>query len=191
MDRDQSAKSSRRSGRLKTALLNSLLLSLTACTHNQPASTTPPAPSPAQISSSAEVVKISARPVVITAAGSPGSQNAEVEIDISPGFHINANPATFPYLIATQLEPGKLQGVVVGKPIYPAPVNKKFQFAEQPLAVYESKAIIALPLQAGKSALENQKLPITVRVQACDNEKCYAPATVQSAISVIVPQPHA
>ena len=150
-------------------------------------------PTPAAISSSDQVVKVTAAPVSI----SPGSAaDAVVMLSISPGFHINANPATFPYLIATELQPIPLpdDGIETETPVYPSPVKKKFIFADEPLAVYEGDVIVRLPVHlasAGKSyvrvtsgALLSQ--PIVLRVQACDEEKCYPPATLNSTISVTV-----
>ena len=165
-----------------------ICFSISGCGNKGALETAKPVPSPAQISSSAEVVRVSARPVVIRHDGSAGSQNAEVVLSISPGFHINANPATFPYLIATELLSDKIKEITTGKPIYPSAINKKFEFAEQPLAVYEGNAVIELPIRATISAPESQLLPIKVRVQACDNEKCYPPAIVQDTISIIVPR---
>jgi hypothetical protein len=141
-------------------------------------------PTPAVVSSSDQVVKVAAAPLSI----SPNSSaEAVVTLSISPGFHVNANPATFSYLIATEVTPGKMAGITAGSPTYPAPVKKKFQFAEQPLAVYEGQIPIKLTLRADKNATAGPlSFPITVRVQACDEEKCYPPATVNSTISVIV-----
>jgi len=130
------------------------------------------------------VVKLSAEAVSIPAGG---DLDARVLDSISPGFHINANPATFPYLIATELTTGKTAGIAVGVPVYPAAVKRKFQFEPQPLAVYEGDAPIKLSLRADKTAgAGSRSLPITVRVQACDQEKCYPPATLNSTISVTV-----
>lgn len=116
-----------------------------------------------------------------------GQIDANVLLSISSGFHVNANPATFSYLIATEVTPGKAEGISAGKPGYPGAVKKKFQFAEQPLAVYEGEILIKLPLRAEKNAATGPRsLPIAVRVQACDDEKCFPPATVNAAIAVEV-----
>lgn len=145
-----------------------------------------PSSSPAQtgISSSANVVKVQPASITI-AAGS--SANATLTLSISPGYHVNANPATFSYLIPTAVDPGKTEGISAGKPIYPGAQKKKFQFAEEPLAVYEGEVQIRLPLgveaNAGKGA---RSLPIDVRVQACDSEKCYAPDILKTTIAVDV-----
>jgi hypothetical protein len=141
-------------------------------------------PTPSEISSSAQVVKVSSSAVTIS---QNGSADAIVSLSISPGFHVNANPATFPYLIATEVTPGKLAGIASGTPGYPFAKRKKFQFAEQPLAVYEGEAPIKLVLRAEKNAASGTRsLPITVKVQACDEEKCFPPATLNSTISVTV-----
>jgi uncharacterized protein len=159
-----------------------LFLSLAQCTRN---TTAPVAkPSPAQVSSSDQVVKVSASSVSIP---ENGSAEAKVMLAISPGFHINANPATFSYLIATELQPGQLAGISIDKPAYPPAVKKKFQFAEEQLAVYEGDASIKLQLRTSSNAAKgNQSLPFKLRVQACDDEKCYPPATLDGSIPIDV-----
>lgn len=156
---------------------------------NPPASS----PTPAAISSSAQVVKVTSAPISIAPNG---SADAVITLSISPGFHINANPATFSYLIATELQPVPYPDnpIATGTPIYPSPVKKKFAFAEQPLAVYEGDVTIRLPLDisfAGKSYVRvtsgaRLSQPITLRVQACDEEKCFPPATLNAMILVEV-----
>jgi thioredoxin:protein disulfide reductase len=139
---------------------------------------------PAEISSSAQVVKVATSPVQLAANG---SGNAVLRISISPGYHINANPATFPYLIATAVTSGNADGIEAGKPSYPAAKKQKFQFAEEPLAVYEGDTTISLSLLAGPNTQPGSRgLPVTVRVQACDNEKCYPPANVDATIPIEV-----
>lgn len=150
-------------------------------------------PSPTAISSSAQVVKLSASPVSIPPNA---SADAVATLAISPGFHINANPATFPYLIATEVQhithPDESLPLM-GKPVYPAAFRKKFDFAEQPLAVYEGEVSIKVPLRLpnptktyGQITKGPHSFPITVKVQACDNEKCYPPATLEATIPIEV-----
>jgi DsbC/DsbD-like thiol-disulfide interchange protein len=135
----------------------------------------------AGISSSADVVKVRTAEVSVPA---DGSADATVTLSISSGYHVNANPATFSYLIPTAISPNKTEGITAGKPVYPVATKKKFQFAEEPLAVYEGEVQIKLPLQADKGLAKPGRLPIKVTVQACDSEKCYAPATLDAVITV-------
>src|SRR5712671_5466590 len=95
----------KRTLRLVLCLLVSFgLASLASCNRDRRSDSggNPPTSSPASagISSSAQVVKVSTTPATITP---DGSADAAVTLSISPGFHINANPATFPYLIATEV----------------------------------------------------------------------------------------
>lgn len=173
--------------------LFSIALSLTfafvlgGCKHGIHSATggQPPASSsPAPVSSSADVVTVRSSDVSIPAGG---KADATVTLSVSPGYHVNANPATFSYLIPTAVNPGTTEGIIAGKPIYPVAQKKKFQFADQPLAVYEGEAQIRLPLHvevnAGKGA---RSLLIDVRIQACDSEKCYAPDTLKTMVVVDV-----
>jgi hypothetical protein len=92
-------------------------------------------------------------------------------------------------LIATQVTAGKVDGIKTGNPVYPAAGKKKFQFADQPLAVYEGEVLITLKVAYGDvntGPSGPRSLPITVLVQACDEEKCYPPATVKSTIELTV-----
>lgn len=165
-----------------------ILLGLLGCNRNggetNRNSQTAARPSRSEASSTAEVVKVIAH-FIPKASGAP----ANVELEITPGYHVNANPATFPYLIATEVQPGKVDGVTVGKIEYPAGVAKKFAFADQPLSVYEGKVTIPIPLAVTPAAKGQLMLPIKVRVQACDQEKCLPPATLDSAIAINVDAP--
>lgn len=111
---------------------------------------------------------------------SGSSVEFSIPISIQPGYHVNANPATFDYLIATELTVDKSDGLTFGKPVYPAAEKKKFQFAEQPLAVYEGNIQIKLPFEVAPNAAKGKRsLALHVRVQACDEEKCFPPDTLQ------------
>lgn len=162
-------------------------LVLAGCNNNKPAgdNVSPTTkPTPAQITSSADVVKVSAADLSV-AAGQP--VEATIRLLIRSGFHINANPPTFSYLIPTEVTPAKIAGITVGKPAYPAAVTRKFQFADQPLAVYEGEALVKLPLNVTAGVAKGPRsLPITLRVQACDEEQCFPPATLNAAIQIEV-----
>src|ERR1700704_1597510 len=88
-----------------------------------------PAVSPiAQRVTSEGVVKVAAQPVDIPGGG---SAEAVVRLTIQSGYHINANPPTYPYLKATQLEISPADGVSVGLVTYPKALSKTFPFAEK------------------------------------------------------------
>jgi DsbC/DsbD-like thiol-disulfide interchange protein len=163
-----------------------LLFVTTACSKPVPNSaieSTSTAESPsAQRITSESVVKVVAQPVEISAGG---SAEAAVRIRIQSGYHVNANPPTYPYLKATELEISPAAGVSVGVVTYPRALSKKFAFAEKPLRVYEGETELKATLNAENSAKPGQRsISARLRIQACDEQVCYAPGTLEVAISV-------
>ena len=144
----------------------------------------PSSTTPSQVSSSAEVVKVTTDPVH-SSLGS--SVQAVVRLAIASGYHVNANPATYSYLIATKVTTGNSEGISAGAPTYPPSTKQKFEFAAEPLAVYEGEIEVKLPLKIDPHAAAGERsLPVAVRVQACDTEKCFPPATINAAIPIEV-----
>lgn len=134
-----------------------------------------------EVRSSADVVSVGGTGTAIS-----GGNNGEalVMLNIEPGYHVNANPATYPYLIATEVTADKVEGIEVGKAIYPPAKKQKFQFADEALAVYEGQVEVRLPIKVASKG--SRSLPLNVRVQACDHEKCFPPASLKTNVSVEV-----
>ena len=131
----------------------------------------------------ASVDVVEARPQEATIARGQ-SGDAIVPIKITNGYHVNANPPSYSYLKATELEFPKTDGISVEFITYPDALTKKFSFAETPLAVYEGEAILKARLRVDKSAQTGKRnLSVKLRVQACDDRVCYAPGVKD----VIVP----
>jgi hypothetical protein len=130
------------------------------------------------------VVRVSARGVQVRAGG---RADAEVSLDITEGYHVNANPPTDKNLIGTELKADAAEGITTGAPVYPQALLKKFAFDERPLAVYEGGAIIRLPVSAdAKAAKGARTLPVKVRVQPCNDQACLPPRTVETTVPVTV-----
>jgi DsbC/DsbD-like thiol-disulfide interchange protein len=173
---------------LVISLTISVLFSACSQTASAPSatSTKKPTESPAITGrvSSVDFVKAAAAEVQIPAGE---SAEAVVRVTIQKGYHINANPATDSYLRATELalQPG--DGVSVGFITYPSPITKKFSFSQKPLAVYESEAAIKVMLKAAGSAPKGlHSFAAKLSVQACDDQVCYAPGTIDLSVPVTV-----
>jgi Disulphide bond corrector protein DsbC len=112
---------------------------------------------------------------------------ANVRLQIKNGYHINANPPTFPYLKATELELTPANGITVDFVSYPDALTKKFSFADEPLKVYEGETIVKAMLKAGPSTPSGRhNLSAKLRVQACDDTVCYPPGTMDLSVPVAV-----
>ncbi|MGI9107384.1 MAG: protein-disulfide reductase DsbD domain-containing protein [Pyrinomonadaceae bacterium] len=173
-----------------------LVALLSACAHdssptnapanssNSNAAVVSPTSAPAKKSPLEGIASASVEPVEM----SPGATaKTSVRLTIASGYHVNANPASERFLIPTTLEVTPEAGIAADKFIYPKPLTKKFPFAETPLAVYEGEAVIMLTLRAPRDTSPGQHaLRARVRVQPCDDEKCYPPATIDTSVPVII-----
>jgi DsbC/DsbD-like thiol-disulfide interchange protein len=136
---------------------------------------------PAQIAS-VNVVKATPQETTI-ARGESG--DVVVSLKIADGYHVNANPPTYSYLIPTELQLQPSAGMSVQFITYPDPQTKKFPFAEKPLKVYEGDTLVKANLKADASAQAGKhNLLAKLRVQACDDKVCYAPGALDLTIPV-------
>lgn len=130
------------------------------------------------------IVSVSAENVEVRAGG---TAEAVVRLAITNGYHVNANPAGEKFLIPTSLEVKPEAGITADRIVYPKALTKKFSFSEVPLAVYEGDARITLTVHAPVGAAPGQHtLAANLRVQPCDDEKCYPPSTVKTSLPVTV-----
>lgn len=173
--------------KITTFTLLILVSITTACSRT--GGNTSPSPTPSIATegrriSSVDVVKASPEEVTISPGG---TADAQVRLKIDSGFHVNANPPSFPYLKATELELTTDGGLSVSFTKYPDPLMKKFSFADSPLAVYEGNTTLSVRLKADRAISVGRKnLSGKLRVQACDDQVCYAPAAMDIVIPVNV-----
>jgi hypothetical protein len=168
--------------RLNLILVSGLLLLVTGCSKSGQNQTTP-SPEAPKISSQS-VVKVSVTPLEIKGGE---SHEALVNVTTQGGYHINANPASFEYLKATELELEDTSELLVDYIYYPNPQVKKFAFSEQELRVYEGETQLKVMLNAEKTAAKGSHvMPAKLNVQACDDKVCYPPATIDVSIPVTI-----
>jgi hypothetical protein len=140
------------------------------------------AASPSTARRSIDVVKATPQPVELA---SGKSAEALIKLNIEPGFHVNANPPSYPYLKPTELEIPRSDGLAVAFIVYPNAISRKLEFAEKPLAIYEGEVAIKANLSADKTMKPGQRnLAARLNVQACDDQVCYAPGTIDLVIPV-------
>jgi hypothetical protein len=100
---------------------------------------------------------------------------------------VNANPPTYPYLKATELELTPPKGITVSFITYPNPIVKKFPFAENPIAIYEGDTKLNVMLTADRSVAKGaSNLPGKLKVQACDDQVCYPPGEINVTVPVTI-----
>jgi thioredoxin:protein disulfide reductase len=107
-------------------------------------------------------------------------------VEIGDGYHINSSRPADKNLIATSLKFDKLAGLTVSPVVYPKARLQKFEFSPKPLSVYEGKATFKVTARALPSLDGPQTLKGKLTVQACNNQVCLRPQTVDVAIPVEV-----
>lgn len=103
-----------------------------------------------------------------------------VELDMAPGWHVNANKPNQDYLIPTTLLDSR--GDEVEQTQYPAVVSKTLGFNDSgKLALYENKVVITAPLS---TSVDEALASYTLQLQACDETVCLAPEDVALSVSM-------
>jgi thiol:disulfide interchange protein DsbD len=131
---------------------------------------------------SGKVVKIrAAEPVYKLKSGS--AVDATVIIDIDQGYHINSNRPAESFLIPTALKLQPPKGLTVARVVYPKAKLQKFSFSEKPMSVFEGKAVLRFNARALSSlAAGNHALKGKLTVQACNDQQCLRPQTIDVEI---------
>lgn len=114
------------------------------------------------------------------------SARGVISIAIPAGLHVNSNRPSSQYAIATTVKLSG-QGVRVGAVNYPRGRDRKFEFSDTALNVYEGtvRFPFSITVPSGFKG-DVVRLRATVRYQACTNEVCYPPKSKEITITARV-----
>ena len=136
-----------------------------------------------QVSVTAQEINVSLAEGLV-ASGS--TLRGTILLSIPEGLHVNSNKPSSEYLIATTVRLSG-NGVKIGKIDYPEGQNRKFQFSDSELNVYEGEISIPFSVSILKSF---KKRPVAMKAlvsyQACTEEVCYPPKKTEIAITAPV-----
>lgn len=135
-------------------------------------------------SSSAEIVEVAVRlPKDGVRAGT--AFEAFVMVQVADGWHVNAHEPAQQYFIGTTLDIVPREDLRVEAAYYPDPLFRTFGFTDDTLAVYEGEIAIILAARASEAlATGTHILQSRLRIQACNDEVCLRPSTVEVPIPV-------
>jgi len=135
---------------------------------------------------SAKVVKVTSGESVYKVKRG-GSVQVAVVLDVDEGYHINSNRPAEKYLIATALKIEHTAGLTTTPVMYPKAKLQRFEFSQKPLSVFEGKAVLKLTARALASLpTGSQALKGKLTVQACNNQQCLRPQTIDVSIPLQV-----
>ena len=111
-----------------------------------------------------------------------------VVLSIPGGLHVNSNRPASEYSIPT-LVSVRGRGVRVSRVSYPRGKNRKFQFSENLINVYEGRTRFPFTVSVPANFRGNfVRLNVAVKYQACTDEVCYPPRTRNIVLTARVTQ---
>ena len=106
-------------------------------------------------------------------------------ITVDDGWHIQSHTPSFDYLIPTEIAfelPADWPQPDVS---YPDHVMWQFEFAADPLAVYEHEAVVHAELDVPADAVAGTvEVLVELTYQACDDIQCLPPITAEATVSL-------
>jgi hypothetical protein len=115
-----------------------------------------------------------------------GSARGTVIMNIPAGLHVNSNRPSSQYAIATAVRLS-VTGATVSGVNYPRGKNRKFQFSEDAINVYEGRVAFGFTVKVPPGFRGNTvRVRATVRYQACTDEVCYPPKNKEITITARV-----
>jgi len=139
------------------------------------------------------------RASLIREAGAP--HRLRVRLDVEPGWHVNANPASLPFLVPTEIDLPARASEETGKDRashgqardgvgieYPEAERFRPEFVEQAIEVYSGTLEIPVSLPpVGGDGQTRASRRVAVRFQACDHARCLPPARLELEIPDAAP----
>jgi hypothetical protein len=109
-----------------------------------------------------------------------------IVLNIENGLHVNSSKPNSEYAIPTTVRISGV-GVKQGAVEYPEGSNRKFQFSESELNVYEGEIIIPFSVVVPRGFRGSTlSVKAVVRYQACTEEVCYPPKNKEIVMTAVV-----
>ena len=115
------------------------------------------------------------------------ASRGRIVLSIPGGLHVNSNRPASEYSIPTVVTVRGPRGVRVSGVTYPRGKNRKFQFSENLINVYEGRVNFPFTVTVPASFRGTTvRLNVAVRYQACTDEVCYPPKTKNLVVTARV-----
>jgi hypothetical protein len=122
---------------------------------------------------------LTATPPAKIVARRSATVESRLSLDLRPGYHVNSNAPNDDYLIPLRLrwEAGPLESVEV---VYPKAEMRHYPFSAKPVAVFSGQFQVLTRFKVAAGAPIGPGVLIgKLRYQACSEDTCYRPATVE------------
>ncbi|HMA30154.1 MAG TPA: cytochrome c biogenesis protein CcdA [Thermoanaerobaculia bacterium] len=110
-----------------------------------------------------------------------------VVADIKAGWHVNSHTPKEDFLIPTVVKLKTSPGLAFSAVTYPKHKETKFSFSDQPLAVYEGRAIFLVPGTVDAKAPPGPRtLTAVISYQPCNDTQCLPPTELTASLTIEV-----
>lgn len=110
-----------------------------------------------------------------------------ISLTVSPGWHINQNPASDEFLIPTTVKIQSKQGTTLTNLKFPKGKEYRVKGDDQVILVYEGKVTVFGDLEVPEKAAGTvEEFELIIRYQACNDNGCERPKTLKFAAKVPV-----
>ena len=136
----------------------------------------------------AEKPDVRARLLVPESAAAGSRVPIAVEMSLGPGWHVNSHTPAEKFLIPTELHLTATAGALA--PIrYPPHVERRFEFAETAMLVYEGTVRFETELTLPADAGDRVSIAGSVSFQACNEKQCFPPSRIALEATLVVTAP--
>lgn len=116
-------------------------------------------------------------------AATPTAYTLAVAVTVDEGWHVNSHTPLSEDLIPTTLRLELPAGWSAGEPVFPKHRTARFEFSEEPVAVYEDTFVVRVPVTIPAGADSALVVKAVVNAQACNDRECLPPADVAVTIA--------
>lgn len=111
--------------------------------------------------------------------------SAKVSVSLRPGYHVNSNTPSDPYLIPLRLTWAPADPLKLASQVFPQPSMEKYSFSEKPLSVFSGQFEIITRFEVPATAKPGMlSLSGKLRFQACNDQMCLQPKTLDVSLPV-------
>lgn len=112
------------------------------------------------------------------------STEARIAVSVQPGFHVNSNTPSDDYLIPLSLKWESGGALDPGAVVFPKPQLEKYEFSDKPLSVFTGDFGLIAKFKVPAHASQGPGILLgKLRYQACNNNSCFPPKTVEVRLS--------
>ncbi len=110
-----------------------------------------------------------------------------LRVDILGNWHINSNIPAEDFLVATKVDIPSESSFSFSAFKYPEALSLFLEFSERPVSVFEGEIFIGGIIPISEDiALGKQTIPLQFTYQACNDQTCLPPETLEMEITITV-----